>query len=63
MLNPKRSIMLNTPIRETGMVIKGIRVARKFRKNKNMTTTTKATASKMVVKTESIEREINTEES
>ena len=45
------------PISETGMVIAGISVVRQFCRNRNMTTTTSATASSRVVTTSRIDSE------
>ena len=53
--NPIAAITANVPIRETGMVMNGIITARKFCKNKKITSTTKAVVSKKVTKTSSIE--------
>ena len=61
--NPNITISPQAPISETGMVMMGIRVARKVRRKKKMIAATSTVASRMVLKTLSIEALMNTPES
>ena len=57
--NPKADMMANVPKSTTGTVIEGIKVARKFCKNKYMIKITKITASIKVWNTSLIDTSIN----
>ncbi|EXI67124.1 MAG: hypothetical protein AW08_02226 [Candidatus Accumulibacter adjunctus] len=63
MLKPSTSISAKAPISDTGIVTSGISVARRLRRKKKMISRTSSIASPMVLKTASIERSMNTDES
>ena len=56
-------ISVNAPISDTGMVTRGMMVARNERRETKITSATSATASMMVLNTASIERSMKTDES
>ncbi|MCY1529078.1 hypothetical protein D9M68_642060 [compost metagenome] len=60
---PNRYISAQAPTSDTGMVTMGMMLARRLRRKKKITSTTRAMASPMVWNTESMERSINTDES
>ena len=63
MEKPKRYISAQAPTSDTGMVTMGMMLARRLRRKKKITSTTRTMASPMVWKTESMERSMNTDES
>ena len=60
---PNRYIRAQAPTSDTGMVTMGMMLARRLRRKKKITSTTRMMASPMVLNTESIERSMNTDES
>ena len=63
MEKPNKAISAKVPISDTGMVMSGMMEALRVRKNTKITKETKAAASKMVIKTASIDFSMNTDES
>ena len=63
MEKPMAYMSAQLPISETGIVTRGITVARSERRNRKMTAITSTIASPMAVKTSSIERAMKVEES
>ena len=63
MLKPMKDIIAKTPIRDSGMVIIGIRVARRLRRKKKITSTTNPVATRIVLNTELIDSAIKIDES
>ena len=60
-VKPNKAINAKEPIRDTGIVISGMMEARSVRKKKKITSATRTTASRIVLKTESIDSLMNTE--
>ncbi len=60
---PNRYISAQAPTSDTGMVTMGMMLARRLRRKKKITSTTRTMASMMVWNTESMERSMNTDES
>ncbi|MNI42529.1 hypothetical protein D3C73_968280 [compost metagenome] len=60
---PKKYINAHAPTSDTGMVTMGMMLARRLRRKKKITSTTRTMASPMVWNTESMERSMNTDES
>ena len=61
MVNPNAYISANAPISDTGMVTMGMMVARRLLRKKKITSTTSAMASPIALKTDWIERSMNTD--
>jgi len=53
--NPKADMTASVPIRETGMVMQGMITARKFWRNRKITSMTRAVVSRKVTSTSSME--------
>ncbi len=62
-VKPNAYISANAPTNDTGIVTSGTSVARRLRRKKKITSTTSSTASVIVLKTDLIERSMNTDES
>ena len=62
-LNPNAYMIANAPTRETGMVTSGMMVARRFLRNRKITSATSTMASTIVVNTARMDSSMNTEES
>ena len=63
MEKPNRYMRAQAPTSDTGMVTMGMMLARRLRRKKKITSTTRTMASRMVWNTESMERSMNTDES
>ena len=61
MVKPKKYMSANAPISDTGIVTIGMIVARRLRRKKKITSTTRRIASPIVWNTDAIERSMNTD--